>query len=183
MSEATCADMIAGSKVARFSRRCAAKPKCRQIWYGREGIAGVCLPNHRHANTQRAKARRRWPRDSCAPACSEESAVPKAPQLLNASRYRRAAAACGAFAANAASSADRTLLRMQRSWLDRARHQEWLDGPAREAGCARGAAPALIDSWPSSKSQFMDAGYTSRTAAGPGLCAIGSSAADAGIDI
>jgi hypothetical protein len=77
----------------------------------------------------RDEARRRWPRDSCAPACSEESAVPNAPQLLNASRYRRAAAACGAFAANAVSSADRALLmRMQRSWLDRAQHQEWLDG-------------------------------------------------------
>ena len=51
-----------------------------------------------------------------------------ASQLLNASRYRRAAATCGTFAANAVSSADRALLmRMQRSWLDRARHQEWLD--------------------------------------------------------
>jgi hypothetical protein len=51
------------------------------------------------------------------------------PELLNASRYRRDAATCGTLAANAVSLADRALLlRMQRSWLDRAQHQEWLDG-------------------------------------------------------
>jgi hypothetical protein len=56
--------------------------------------------------------------------------VPKAPELLfKASRYRSTAAAYGAFAANAVSSADRSLLlRMQRSWLDRAQHHEWLAG-------------------------------------------------------
>lgn len=55
--------------------------------------------------------------------------MPKAPELLKASRYRRTAAACGTFAANAVSPADRALLlRMQRSWLERAHHEDWLDG-------------------------------------------------------
>jgi hypothetical protein len=45
------------------------------------------------------------------------------------SRYRRYAAACGLFAANAKSAADRELLvGMQRSLLRRADHQCWLDG-------------------------------------------------------
>jgi hypothetical protein len=53
------------------------------------------------------------------------------------SRYRRAASACGIFAANAVSRADRDLLlRMQRSWLARAYCEEWRrdpppDSPAR----------------------------------------------------
>lgn len=90
---------------------------------------GCMLAKSSARDDSTSEARRRWPRDSCAPACSEESAVPNQPQLPNASRYRRAAATCGAFAANAVSSADHALLmRMQRSWLDRARHQEWLDG-------------------------------------------------------
>ncbi len=53
----------------------------------------------------------------------------KAPELLNASRYRRAAAACGTFAANAVSPADRVLLlRLRRSCLERAQYEDWLDG-------------------------------------------------------
>jgi hypothetical protein len=44
-------------------------------------------------------------------------------------RYRRDAAACGLFAANAKSAADRELLlRMQRSLLRRADHHGRLDG-------------------------------------------------------
>jgi len=54
--------------------------------------------------------------------------VSKAPELFKASRYRRAAVTCGILAASAASPGDReALLRMQRSWLDRARHEDWLD--------------------------------------------------------
>jgi len=53
----------------------------------------------------------------------------EAPELFKASRYRRTAVTCGILAANAASPADReVLLRMKRSWLERARHQDWLDG-------------------------------------------------------
>ena len=90
--------------------------------------------HHRHAKIDETALRRRWPRDSCAPACSEGSAVSEPPQLLpsqlfNASKSRRSAAACGTFAANAVSPADRALLlRMQRSWIERARYQDWLDG-------------------------------------------------------
>ena len=52
----------------------------------------------------------------------------KAPELFKASRYRRTAATCGILAANATSPADReVLLRMQRSWLERARHADWFD--------------------------------------------------------
>jgi hypothetical protein len=59
----------------------------------------------------------------------EESTVSEAPEAFKASRHRRTAAACGIFAANAVSSADRELLlRMQRSRLERARHEDWLDG-------------------------------------------------------
>jgi hypothetical protein len=51
------------------------------------------------------------------------------PDSSIASKYRRDAAACGRFAANAKSASDRALLlRMQRSLLGRAAHQEWLDG-------------------------------------------------------
>jgi hypothetical protein len=49
--------------------------------------------------------------------------------LSNASRHRREAAACGLFAANARSAADREqLLSMQRLLLRRADHEGWLDG-------------------------------------------------------
>jgi hypothetical protein len=57
------------------------------------------------------------------------SAVSEPSQLFNASKSRRSADACGAFAANAVSPGDRALLlRMQRSRLERARYQDWLDG-------------------------------------------------------
>lgn len=49
-------------------------------------------------------------------------------ELSKVSRYRRYAAACGLFAVNAKSAADRELLLgMQRSLLRRAEHQCWLD--------------------------------------------------------
>jgi hypothetical protein len=48
---------------------------------------------------------------------------------IEATRLRRSAAACGVFAANAISLLDRELLlRMQRSWLERAHHQDLIDG-------------------------------------------------------
>jgi hypothetical protein len=51
-------------------------------------------------------------------------------QLLRPSRCRRTAVACGIFAANAISRADRDLLlRMQRSWLARADREEGLNDP------------------------------------------------------
>ena len=51
------------------------------------------------------------------------------PDSSIASKFRRDAAACGLFAANAKSASDRALLLgMQRSLLGRAVHQEWLDG-------------------------------------------------------
>jgi hypothetical protein len=50
-------------------------------------------------------------------------------ELSSASRHRRDAAACGLFAANARSAADRELLLgMQQSLLRRADHEGWLDG-------------------------------------------------------
>jgi hypothetical protein len=58
----------------------------------------------------------------------QEVAVSNAPELFKASRYRRAAATCGILAASATSLSDcEALLRMQRSWLDRARREDWLD--------------------------------------------------------
>jgi len=52
----------------------------------------------------------------------------KAPEPFKASRYRRAATTCGILAASATSRGEReALLRMQQSWLDRARHEDWLD--------------------------------------------------------
>jgi secreted protein with Ig-like and vWFA domain len=61
---------------------------------------------------------------------------------LSASKHRRQAAACGLFAANAQSAVDRELLlRMQRSLLTHARHEDWFDGgpplpPARAVALA-----------------------------------------------
>jgi hypothetical protein len=52
----------------------------------------------------------------------------KAPEPFKALRYRRTVATCGILAANATSPADReVLLRMQQTWLERARHEDWLD--------------------------------------------------------
>lgn len=73
---------------------------------------------------------------------SKEPKPLKEHELSKASRYRRYAAACGLFAANAKSAADReVLLGMQRSLLRRADHQCWLDGlpplpPARPTSLA-----------------------------------------------
>ena len=51
------------------------------------------------------------------------------PDSSIALKYRRDAAACERFASNARTAADRALLlRMQRSLLGRADHQDWLDG-------------------------------------------------------
>lgn len=67
------------------------------------------------------------------------------PGTSKALRHRREAATCGVFAANAKSAADRELLlRMQRSLLTRAHHEDWLDGspPVPPAGCNSLALPA-----------------------------------------
>lgn len=63
-------------------------------------------------------------------------------QSDKAMRFRSHAAACGAFAANAVSLSDRELLlRMQRSWLGRAHHQDQVDGlPPRPPGCSSALA-------------------------------------------
>jgi len=57
-----------------------------------------------------------------------------------AARFRRKAVACGILAASAASSPDRSLLlRMQRSWLQRARHEDWLNDMPPEPPAGRNA--------------------------------------------
>jgi hypothetical protein len=67
----------------------------------------------------------------------------KAPEPFKGSRYRRAAVTCGILAASATSPGDReSLLRMQQSWLERARHEDWLselppDPPDRSNALAR----------------------------------------------
>jgi hypothetical protein len=49
--------------------------------------------------------------------------------LSKAMQYRRHAVACGLFAANARSAADcELLLHMQRSLLEHACHEDWVDG-------------------------------------------------------
>jgi hypothetical protein len=70
---------------------------------------------------------------------------PKALETSKALRHRREAAACGVFAVNAKSVADRELLlRMQRSLLIRAYHEDWIDGlpPIPPAGCNSLSLPA-----------------------------------------
>jgi hypothetical protein len=60
----------------------------------------------------------------------EESAVSDTSEIFKASTYRRDAAVCGAFAANAISPTDRELLlRLQRLLLNRALDEEWIDEP------------------------------------------------------
>jgi len=50
-------------------------------------------------------------------------------QFERARRFRDNAAACGMFAANAVSLLDRArLVRMQRTWLERARHEGFING-------------------------------------------------------
>jgi hypothetical protein len=69
---------------------------------------------------------------------AESSPFPKA------TRFRSNATACGIFAANAVSPSDRyLLLRMQRSWLERAHHDDWVNGlpPRPPAGSKALAVP------------------------------------------
>lgn len=69
---------------------------------------------------------------------------PQPPQFERATRFRDNALACGIFAANALSPADRELLlRMQRSWLARACHEDWVNGqpPRPPAGSNALAVP------------------------------------------
>jgi len=68
----------------------------------------------------------------------------KAVPFAKATRFRSNATACGTFAANAVSPSDRALLlRMQRAWLDRARHQDTIDElpPRPPAGIGALAVP------------------------------------------
>lgn len=72
----------------------------------------------------------------------------QAPGSPTAAQFRSHAAACGVFAANAVSPSDRELwLRMQRSWLDRAHHEEWVNGmpPRPPAGLMALAVPEWAD--------------------------------------
>jgi len=74
-----------------------------------------------------------------------ETSLETLSETSKALKHRREAAACGFFAVNAKSATDRELLlRMQRSLLTRAYHQDWLDGlpPVPPAGCNSLALPA-----------------------------------------
>jgi predicted nucleotidyltransferase len=74
-----------------------------------------------------------------------ETSLETLPETSKALKHRREAAACGVFAVNAKSATDRELLlRMQRSLLTRAYHEDWLDGlpPVPPAGCNSLALPA-----------------------------------------
>jgi hypothetical protein len=65
-------------------------------------------------------------------------------QFERATRFHNNAATCGIFAANAVSTLDRELfLRMQRSWLERAHHQDWVNGlpPGPPGGATALAVP------------------------------------------
>jgi hypothetical protein len=63
-------------------------------------------------------------------------------QSITAARFRSNAVACGIFAVNALSPSDRVfLLRMQRSWLERAHHADWINGlPPRPPAGSRALA-------------------------------------------
>jgi hypothetical protein len=72
--------------------------------------------------------------------------VIQAPGFPRAAQFRSHAAACGIFAANAVSPSDREhWLRMQRSWLDRAHHEEWVNGmpPRPPAGLRALSVPGI----------------------------------------
>jgi len=59
--------------------------------------------------------------------------MPEPSQFERATRFRNNAAACGMFAANAVSLLDRErLLRMQRTWLKRAPHEDFVNGCLRD---------------------------------------------------
>jgi hypothetical protein len=65
-------------------------------------------------------------------------------RFAKATRFRSNADACRTFAANAMSPSDRALLlRMQRSWLERASHQDTIDElpPRPPAGAGALAVP------------------------------------------
>jgi hypothetical protein len=64
--------------------------------------------------------------------------MPEQSRSVQAMQFRSSAAACGLFAVNAVSLSDRELLlRMQRSRLDRADHQDLVDGlPPRPPACS-----------------------------------------------
>jgi hypothetical protein len=73
-----------------------------------------------------------------------ESLFTNATRFAKAARFRSNADACGSFAANAVSPLDRALLlRMQRSWLERASHQDTIDElpPRPPAGAGALAVP------------------------------------------
>jgi hypothetical protein len=91
---------------------------------------GVRFFDHRHAKSRRDEHRRSVVERRLRSRLERAgSAVSKAPELSKASKYRRNAAACGIFAANALSPADRELLLLiQRSWLGLAYNENWLDG-------------------------------------------------------
>jgi hypothetical protein len=70
--------------------------------------------------------------------------MPEPPQFERATRFRNNAAACGMFAANAVSPLDRgRLLGMQRAWLERAHHEDFVNGlpPRPPAGAKALAVP------------------------------------------
>jgi hypothetical protein len=113
-------------------------------------VNGVYCFDHRHGPPkQQAPVAERGLRSRLK---REEGAVSDAPELtapelIRATRYRRSAAACGVFAANALSPADRALLlRMQRSWLERAQHEDLLDDlpPRPPAGSNALAVPKRL---------------------------------------
>lgn len=70
--------------------------------------------------------------------------MPEPARFERATRFRSNAVTCGIFAANAVSPSDRErLLRMQRSWLARAGHEDWINGqpPRPPAGSNALAVP------------------------------------------
>jgi len=75
------------------------------------------------------KCRRDLKQTIARPTANEHTTCPRCGVAIRSSKFRRTAAVCGAFAAHAVSPADRALLlRMQRSRLNRAQHEDWLDG-------------------------------------------------------
>ena len=70
--------------------------------------------------------------------------MPEPSQFERATRFRNNAATLGMFAAHAVSLPDREhLLRMQRAWLERARHEDFVNGlpPRPPAGAKALAVP------------------------------------------
>jgi hypothetical protein len=74
----------------------------------------------------------------------KERTLAEISQSEKAKQFRCNAAACGRFATNAVSPADRELLlRMQRSWIARACHEDWINRlpPRPPAGSGALAVP------------------------------------------